>query len=128
MKIRCIVPQQGPPAVGPYSPAVVANGFVFVSGQIPQMPITGEIVTDSFPAQCTRVFDNLRIVLEEAGASLDSVVKVTVYLTNLEQFGEMNAIYEKYFGTGKPARACIQAARLPKGVSIEVDAIAVAEE
>ncbi|MFH1744222.1 MAG: Rid family detoxifying hydrolase [bacterium] len=125
MEKRCIVPDNGPPAVGPYSPAVVAAGFVFISGQIPQEPGTGKLVVDSFSAQCVRVFENMKIVLEAAGASLQSVVKVTIFLTDLEQFGEMNSIYEKYFGIGKPARACIQAARLPKDVAIEADAVAV---
>ena len=125
MDRRCIVPDDGPSAVGPYSPAVVAGGLVFVSGQIPQEPGTGKLVTESFEAQCVRVFENLKTVLEAAGASLDSVVKVTVFLTDLEQFDEMNSVYERYFGTSKPARACIQAARLPKDVAIEADAIAV---
>ncbi len=126
MEKRSVFPQGGPPAVGPYSPAVVAGGFVFVSGQIPQDPITGELVTESFEAQCVRVFENLKIVLEASGASLESVVKVTVFLSDLSQFGEMNSVYERYFSSGKPARACIQAARLPKDVAIEADAIALA--
>jgi 2-iminobutanoate/2-iminopropanoate deaminase len=104
---------------------VVAGGLVFVSGQIPQEPRTGKLVTESFETQCVRVFDNLKIVLEAAGASLDSVVKVTVFLADLQQFSEMNSVYERYFGSSKPARACIQAARLPKDVAIEADAIAV---
>ena len=125
MDRRCIVPDNGPPAVGPYSPAVIAGGLVFISGQIPQDTETGKLEIESFRAQCVRVFENMKIVLEAAGASLESVVKVTVFLTDLEQFSEMNSVYERYFGTGKPARACVQAARLPKDVAIEADAIAV---
>jgi len=128
MDRKCIVPENGPPAVGPYSPAVVANGFVFVSGQIPQDPSSGDLVEESFEAQCVRVFENLKLVLEAAGASLDSVVKVTIYLTDMGRFAEANAIYERYFGTSKPARACIEASRLPKNVPIEADAIAVIDD
>ena len=125
MDRKCVVPEKGPPAVGPYSPAVIANGFVFVSGQIPQDPATGDLVTESFEAQCVRVFENLKLVLEAAGASLDSCVKITIYLKDISKFAEANSVYERYFGTGKPARACIEASNLPKNAAIEADAIAV---
>lgn len=123
MARRLIVPPNGPPAVGPYSPAVAANEFLFVSGQIPIDPKTGEIVKESFEKQARQTLDNLRSVVEAGGFTLDDVVKVTIFLTDLARFAELNQIYEEYFGQSKPARACIQAAALPKGVDVEIDAI-----
>lgn len=125
MSKRLIVPKDGPPAVGPYSPAVAANGFLFVSGQIPLNPKNGELVLSSFEAQVRQTLDNLRSVIEAGGATLKDVVKVTIFLTDLGKFSELNAIYEEYFGESKPARATVEVSALPKGVEVEIDATAV---
>ena len=124
MSKKLIIPKDGSPAVGPYSPAVAANGFLFVSGQIPLNPKSGELVLNSFEAQVRQTLDNLRCVLKAGGASLDDVVKVTIFVTDLGKFGELNAIYEEYFGESKPARATVEVAALPKGVEVEMDATA----
>ncbi len=96
MTKRLFAPKDGPPAVGPYSPAVAANGFLFVSGQIPLNPATGELVTDSFENQVRQTLDNLKSVVESAGITLDEVVKVTIFVVDLANFGELNQIYEEY--------------------------------
>ncbi|MGI6457878.1 MAG: RidA family protein [bacterium] len=124
---KLISPQDGPAPVGPYSPGVVANGFVFVSGQIPLHPETGQIITSNFDAQVRQVIENMRSVLKAAGADLDDVVKVTIFLSDLSNFERLNEIYSEYFGQSKPARTTVQAARLPKNVDVEMDAIAVVQ-
>lgn len=121
-----IFPANAPRPVGPYSPAIRANGFIFVSGQIGINPATGEIVRDSIQGQVRQVLENLKTVLESAGSSLEQVVKTTVFLADLNDFESMNAIYAEYFGSGKPARSTIQAAGLPKNVDVEIDVIALA--
>ncbi|MEW6234001.1 MAG: Rid family detoxifying hydrolase [Candidatus Omnitrophota bacterium] len=123
MNKQFVAPKDGPKPVGPYSPGVLVNGFLFVSGQIPLNPGTGQMAADSFAAQARQTLENLKSVVEAAGAALDDAVKVTIYLTDLKNFAELNSIYEEYFSQGKPARACIQAAALPKGADIEIDAI-----
>ncbi len=128
MSKKLIVPTDGPPAVGPYSPAVAANGFLFVSGQIPLNPQTGELMLDSFESQARQTLDNLKRVIEAGGAALNDVVKVTIFVTDLSKFGELNAIYEEYFGDCKPARATVEVAALPKGVDVEMDATVVLPE
>lgn len=126
MTKKLISPKNGPAPVGPYSPAVVANGFAFISGQIP-MKADGSIDTGSFESQARQVLENLKTVVEASGSTLQDVVKVTIYLTDLANFAELNDIYSEYFDDSKPARACIQAAALPKGVAVEMDAIAICE-
>jgi len=117
---------KGAPPVGPYSPAVRANGLIFVSGQIPLNPETGEIVTDSIQDQVRQTLENIKTVLEAAGSSLDKAVKCMVYLQDLHDFEPMNEIYATYFnGEIPPARTTIQAANLPKGVDVEIDVIAL---
>lgn len=123
MQKSFVAPKEGPPAVGPYSPGVIANGFLFVSGQIPINPQTGEIIQGSFESQLRQTLDNLKRVIEAAGASLMDVVKITVFLADLNNFSEMNAIYSEYFSDSKPARSCVQAARLPKDIAVEIEAI-----
>ncbi len=116
---------KAPAPVGPYSQAVKAQGFVFASGQIPLDPETGKPVAGDIEAQTERVLANLRAVLEAGGASFDSVVRTTVYLTDLSLFPRMNVIYAKHFqGKPAPARVTIGAASLPLGVAVEIDAIA----
>ncbi len=123
MNKQFVHPPHGPQAVGPYTPGVIANGFLFVSGQIPLHPQTGEFVKGSFEIQARQTLENVKSVVEAAGATLNDVVKITIYLLDINFFADLNALYEEYFGESKPARACIQAAQLPKGVGIEIDAI-----
>lgn len=114
-----------PGAIGPYSQAIKAGGMLFVSGQVPLDPATGGLVEGDIAAQTHRVFANLGAILEAAGASFDHVVKTTVYLKDMSDFAAMNAVYGTYFSSPAPARATIQAARLPKDVGVEIDLIAV---
>jgi 2-iminobutanoate/2-iminopropanoate deaminase len=113
-----------PAAVGPYSQATKVGSLVFTAGQIALDPKTGEMVTDSFKNEVTRVLENLRAVLEAADTSMENVLKVTVYVTDLANFGELNEIYGEYFSRSKPARSTVQVAALPKGARVEMDAIA----
>lgn len=115
-----------PQAIGPYSQAVKANGFVFTSGQIALDPATGNVVEGSFADQVHRVFRNLEAVLKEAGSGFDRVLRATVYLTDMGNFQTLNTIYAEYFGDHKPARTTIQASALPKGGAVEIDLIALA--
>ena len=126
MNSRCIVSShRAPSAIGPYSQAVRVPNLLFVSGQIPLDPMTGELVAGGAAEQTTRVMENLGAILEAGGTSFASVVKTTIYLTNLEDFATVNATYGGYFDTSPPARATVQVAALPKGACVEIDAIAV---
>jgi len=116
--------ERAPKAIGPYSQAVVSNGFVFLSGQIPLDPSTNQIITGDIAAQTERVLENLKSVLEVAGSSLERVVKTTVYLKDMGEFAQMNEVYGRYFAVNAPARATVEAARLPRDVSVEIDCIA----
>ena len=113
-----------PQAIGPYSQAVRAGSLLFLSGQIPLDPSSGNLVTSGIEDETRRVMDNLRGVLEAGGATFASVVKATIYLTDLGDFGKVNEIYGSYFEGTPPARACVQVAALPKGARVEIDAIA----
>jgi 2-iminobutanoate/2-iminopropanoate deaminase len=115
---------RAPKAIGPYSQAVISGGWAFLSGQIPLDPATGQIVDGDIAAQTARVFENLKAVLEAAGLSLDSVVKTTVYLKDMGEFARMNEVYATYFTANPPARATVEAARLPRDVRVEIDCIA----
>ncbi len=123
-KLDTIHTEGAPEAIGPYSQAIVCDGWVFASGQIPLDPATGDLVGGDVDAQTERVLTSLRAVLEKAGASLSSVVKTTVYLADMADFPAMNAVYARHFGEHRPARATVQAGALPKKVSVEIDAIA----
>lgn len=127
MSKREIRTDQAPQAVGAYSQAVVAGGFVFVSGQIPIDPATGALIPDTDIAlQATRVLDNLKAVLGAAGCSLADVVKTTIFLADIADFKVVNGIYASYFDEGvRPARAAVQAAALPLGAGVEMEAIAL---
>ena len=116
--------EAAPKAIGPYSQAVRSGSLVFVSGQIPLDPVTGTMVAGDIAAQTHRVFANLRAILEAAGTSLDHVVRATVYLADMNDFAVVNEVYGTYFSSPAPARATVQAARLPKDARVEIDVIA----
>jgi len=122
---KIVSTEHAPKAIGPYSQAVVANGMAYLSGQIPLDPATNQLIEGGIAQQTERVLENLKAVLEACGASLGSVVKTTVYLKDMGEFQAMNEVYGRYFVENTPARATVQAARLPKDVSVEIDAIAV---
>jgi 2-iminobutanoate/2-iminopropanoate deaminase len=124
--MESIKTDRAPEAIGPYSQAIKANGFIFASGQIPLDPATMQIVAGGIEEQTGRVLENLKAVLEAAGSSLDHVVKTTVYLADMSEFAAMNEIYARYFGARKPARATVQVARLPRDAMIEIDVVALA--
>ena len=116
---------KAPGAIGPYSQAVKAGNMIFCSGQIPIDPSTGEFVSQDVSEQTEQVFKNLTAVLEAAGASLTDVVKTTVFLADMGEFAAMNEVYGRYFVENKPARATVQAARLPRDARVEIECIAV---
>ena len=123
---QVIATDRGPKAIGPYSQAIKANGFVFVSGQIPLDPQTQQVVAGDIARQTERVMENLKGIVEAAGASLERVVKTTVYLKDLGDFAAMNEVYGRYFTANPPARATVEVARLPKDVRVEIELIALA--
>ena len=116
---------KAPGAIGPYSQAIKAGGMLFCSGQIPIDPATGEFVAGGVAEQTEQVFKNLIAVLEAGGSGLDGVVKTTVFLADMGDFAAMNDVYAKYFDSNKPARATVQAARLPRDAKVEIECIAV---
>lgn len=116
--------EQAPQAIGPYSQAVKVNGVVYTSGQIPLTP-AGEVTGGGIEEQTNQVLQNLRKVLEEAGSDLQHVIKTTVFIQDMNEFGALNAIYEEHFGEHKPARSTVEVARLPKDVRVEIEAIAL---
>ncbi len=123
--VRRIETKAAPAAIGPYSQALVHRGLVFTAGQIPLDPESGNMVEGDVGRQTARVLENLGAVLEAAGASLQSVVKTTVFLQDLGDFAAMNEVYARYFGEHRPARSTVQAARLPRDARVEIEAIAV---
>jgi 2-iminobutanoate/2-iminopropanoate deaminase len=122
---QIVLAEHAPRAIGPYSQAVRAGNFVFLSGQIPVDPGTGQLVEGSIQHQTERVLENMRAVLESAGLGLEHVVKTTVFLKSLTDFVHMNEVYARYFTINPPARSTVEVARLPRDVQIEMDAIAV---
>lgn len=118
--------KQAPDAIGPYSQAVIANGFVFTSGQIPIDPATGQFVAGGIAEQTQQVLKNLSAVLEAAGTGMQQVVKTTVYLADMQDFTAMNEVYATFFGAEPPARSTVQAARLPRDARVEIDVVALA--
>jgi len=121
---RSIDTERAPRAIGPYAQGVAAGGFLFLSGQVPLDPSTGEMVRGSLQDEVSRVLENLKAVLQAAGATLDQVVRTTIFLTDLKDFEDMNAAYARYFGKARPARSTVQVVALPRGARIEIDAIA----
>lgn len=117
---------QAPKAIGPYSQAIKANGFVFVSGQVAFDPASGNLVTGGITEQTEQVMKNLSAILQAAGTSWEKVVKTTVFLKNMSEFAQMNEVYGKYHHAAPPARSTVEVARLPRDVSVEIDVIALA--
>jgi 2-iminobutanoate/2-iminopropanoate deaminase len=124
MERRIIATAEAPAAIGPYSQAVAVGGWVFLSGQIPIDPASGALVTGDVKASTARVMENLRAVLAAADLTFDHVVKTTIYLVDLADFAAVNSVYAQYFPNNPPARATVQVAALPRGVPVEIDAIA----
>ena len=122
--MRSVATDGAPKAIGPYSQAIAQGGFLFLSGQIPLDPATGELVSGGLAAGVERIFDNLEAILKSEGLSLDDVVRTTVYLLRMSDFGEMNSVYGRRFGNHRPARSTVAVAELPKGAAVEIDAIA----
>ncbi|HUE52475.1 MAG TPA: RidA family protein [Terriglobales bacterium] len=118
--------KDGPQAIGPYSQAIKANGFVFVSGQVAIDPATQQVVSGDVAAQTERVMKNLSGILKAAGSGLEKIVRSTVFLKNIGDFGAMNEVYGRYFSSAPPARSTVEVARLPKDVLVEIDVIALA--
>ena len=121
-----IATKDAPQAIGPYSQAIRANGFVFVSGQVAIDPATQQVISGSIAEQTDRVLKNLAAILTAAGSSLEKVVRSTVFLKNMADFAAMNEVYARYFNSNPPARSTVEAARLPKDVQVEIDVIALA--
>ena len=124
--MKTIETKSAPEAIGPYSQAIVANGFVYTSGQIPLNPETGAIETSGIEAQAEQAIKNLGEILKTAGTDFSKVVKTTCFLKNIADFAAFNAVYEKYF-ISKPARSCFEVAALPKNALVEIEAVAVLE-
>jgi 2-iminobutanoate/2-iminopropanoate deaminase len=122
---KVVATERAPRAIGPYSQAIAANGFVFTSGQIALDPQTGEIAAGGIVEQTAQVFRNLRAVLEAAGTSLERVVKTTVFLADMNDFAAMNEVYARQFTDAPPARSTVQAARLPRDARIEIEVVAL---
>ena len=121
-----IATEKGPKAIGPYSQAIRANGFIFTAGQVAFDPATNQIVEGDVAAQTVRVLENLKAIVAAAGSSLDHAVKATVYLKDMGDFAAMNEVYARYFAKNPPARSTVEAARLPRDVRVEIDLITLA--
>lgn len=124
MNKTIISTEKAPAAIGPYSQAIEVNGFIYTSGMLPVNPASGE-VCEGIEAQATQAIGNLKALLEEAGSSLDQVVKTTVFIKDMNDFAKINEVYSSYFTSNYPSRSCVEVARLPKDVLIEIEAIAI---
>lgn len=125
MARETIATDKAPKAIGPYAQAIVANGFVYTAGQIPLDPQTGNIIEGGMKEQTRRVIENLKAVLEASGASMNQVVKATVFLKNIGDFAAMNEVYAEYLGDSKPARSTVAVAELPRNALVEIDLVAL---
>ena len=125
MANQVIHTENAPAAIGPYSQEVKAGNLLFLSGQVPFVPETMEIVEGDVKAQTAQSLKNLQAILKEAGADFSNVVKTTVFIKDMNEFAQINEVYAEYFGENKPARACVEVARLPKDVKVEIELIAV---
>lgn len=122
--MKVIQTQKAPAAVGPYSQAIEVNGLIFTSGQLPIIPESGEFINDDIKKATARSLENIKEILQEAGSSLDKVVKVNIFLKDMNDFSSVNEVYSKYFTTNKPARSCVEVSKLPKDGIIEIEAVA----
>jgi 2-iminobutanoate/2-iminopropanoate deaminase len=126
MTIESVQTENAPKAIGPYQQAIKANGFIYTAGHIPIDPKTANFVEGDISAQTRQVLENLKAVLEAGGSSFDRVVKATVFLKNMADFGAMNDVYAQYLGSAKPARSTVAVAELPRGALVEIDLVALA--
>ena len=124
---KIVATNEAPQAIGPYSQAIKAGGMLYVSGQIPLVPATGALIAGGIEAQTEQVLKNLQAIVEAAGISLADVVKTTVYITDIQDFARVNAVYARYFVKDCPARVCVEVSNLPKGALVEIDVIAVCD-
>jgi 2-iminobutanoate/2-iminopropanoate deaminase len=124
MKKSIVITDRAPAAIGPYSQGVILGNFIFTSGQIPLDPVSGEIVPGGVGAQAEQALENLKAVLNAAGTSLNDVLKTTLFISNMDDFALINEVYAMFFENEPPARSCVEAARLPKNVLIEIEAVA----
>lgn len=122
--MKVIQTQKAPAAVGPYSQANEVNGLIFTSGQLPIIPESGELINDDIKKATARSLENIKEILQEAGSSLDKVVKVNIFLKDMNDFSSVNEVYSEYFTTNKPARSCVEVSKLPKDGIIEIEAVA----
>lgn len=127
MNKTIISTDKAPAAIGPYSQAVRVGNFLYTSGQIPFDPKTMELVSNDIKEQTKQVMENLKGIFEEAGTSFEKVIKLTVFIKDMNQFGDINEVYATYFSENPPARSCVEVARLPKDVGIEIEAIALVD-
>ncbi|NLV77350.1 MAG: RidA family protein [Tissierellia bacterium] len=125
MNISFINTNKAPGAVGPYSQGVKADNLIFTSGQLPIIPETGELLKDDIKKETRQCLENVKAILEEAGATLRDIVKVNIYIVDMGNFSSINEVYEEYFNEHKPARSCVEVSQLPKDGNIEIEAIAV---
>jgi 2-iminobutanoate/2-iminopropanoate deaminase len=121
-----ILTAKGPKAIGPYSQAIAANGFIYTAGQIPFDPATGQLIQGDIAQQTARVLENLKAIVEAAGSSLDKAVKSTVFLKDMNDFTAMNEVYARYFSKNPPARSTVEVSRLPRDVGVEIDLVVLA--
>lgn len=122
--MKVIQTQKAPAAVGPYSQAIEVNGLIFTSGQLPIIPESGELIYDDIKKATARSLENIKEILQVAGSSLDKVVKVNIFLKDMNDFSSVNEVYSEYFTTNKPARSCVEVSKLPKDGIIEIEAVA----
>ena len=126
MTREIVFTKQAPAAIGPYSQAVRTQDLIFVSGQIPIDPATGQLISGDIRAETRQAMQNLKAILTAAGSSLDNIVKTTLYISDMDQFAVINEVYAEFFTAQPPARACVEVARLPRDVGVEVEAVALA--
>lgn len=124
MEIGYVSTKKAPAAIGPYSQGIAAGNLVFTSGQLPIDPSSGDLVNDDIKLATKTSLENVKSILEEAGSSIEKVIKVTVYVTNMDDFSKINEVYSEYFAEHKPARSLVEVSRLPKGGLIEIEAVA----
>lgn len=122
--MKVIETKKAPAAVGAYSQGIVTNGFVYSSGQLPLVPETGELISDDIKKATRQSLENVKVIVEEGGSSVDKIVKVNIFLDNVEDFAAVNEVYAEFFGDHKPARSCVEVGKLPKGGLLEIEAIA----